>query len=54
MNLNVQFENVFNTVNKPAPVANLSSPYLGEILSTGNGLNALANRRINFNLRFSF
>ena len=54
LNLNVQLENVFNTVNYPAPVANLSSPFLGQSLSSGNGLNALANRRINFNLRFSF
>jgi len=54
LNLNVQLENVFNTVNYPAPVSNLSSPFLGQSLSAGNGLNALANRRVNFNLRFSF
>jgi hypothetical protein len=47
-------ENVFNTVNQPAPVANLSSSFLGQTLVSGNGLNALANRRVNINLRFSF
>jgi len=54
VNLNVQLENVFNTVNSPAPNAVLSSPFLGQTLVSGNGLNALANRRVNFNLRLSF
>jgi len=44
---------VLNTVNTPAPVTNLSSPFLGQSLA-GNGNNALANRRINFTLRFQF
>ncbi|HLH44461.1 MAG TPA: carboxypeptidase regulatory-like domain-containing protein [Bryobacteraceae bacterium] len=54
LNLNIQLENVFNTVNQPAPVAVLTSPFLGQSLVGGNGLNALANRRVNINLRFSF
>jgi Carboxypeptidase regulatory-like domain len=53
LNLNVEFQNLFNTVNKPAPVANLSSPLLGEIL-VGGGQNALWNRRTQLTLRFSF
>jgi hypothetical protein len=53
INANIEFQNVFNTVNKPAPVANLSSPYLGEILA-GAGQNALWNRRVQLSMRFSF
>ena len=53
LNLSAEIQNVFNTVNTPPPVANLSSPFLGQSLSP-NGNNALANRRVNFSLRFSF
>ncbi|HEY6346939.1 MAG TPA: carboxypeptidase-like regulatory domain-containing protein [Bryobacteraceae bacterium] len=53
LNANVEFQNLLNTVNKPAPVANLSSPFLGEILA-GGGQNALWNRRVQLVLRFSF
>jgi hypothetical protein len=53
INFNVEFQNVFNTVNKPAPVANLSSPFLGEILA-GGSQNALWNRRVQMVMRFSF
>ena len=54
MNFSAEIQNVFNTVNQPAPVANLSSPFLGQSLVSGGGLNALANRRVNVSLRFSF
>jgi hypothetical protein len=52
LNLSAQVRNVLNTVNTPAPVTNLSSPFLGQSLANGN--NALANRRVDLTLRLSF
>jgi len=53
VNLSAEIQNVLNTVNTPAPVTNLSSPFLGQSLA-GGGNNALANRRVSFSLRFQF
>ncbi|HEY7334359.1 MAG TPA: carboxypeptidase regulatory-like domain-containing protein [Bryobacteraceae bacterium] len=53
VNLSAEIQNVLNTVNTPAPVTNLSSPFLGQSLA-GTGGNALSNRRVNLSLRFSF
>jgi hypothetical protein len=52
VNLSAEIQNLLNTVNTPAPVTNLSSPFLGQSLAGGN--NAVANRRISFSLRFQF
>src|SRR5262249_12443958 len=53
LNLSAEIQNVFNTVNTPAPVTNLSSPFIGQSLA-GGGANALANRRVRFSFRFQF
>jgi hypothetical protein len=52
VNFSAEIQNLLNTVNTPAPVTNLSSPFLGQSLAGGN--NAVANRRISFSLRFQF
>ena len=52
VNLSAEIQNLLNTVNTPAPVTNLSSPFLGQSLAGGG--NAVANRRISFSLRFQF
>jgi hypothetical protein len=52
LNFSAEIQNLLNTVNTPAPVTNLSSPFLGQSLAGGG--NAVANRRISFSLRFQF
>lgn len=53
LTLGVQARNWINTVNRAAPVGNLSSPLLGQSLNIVNG-GSNANRRLEFNLRLNF
>lgn len=57
----IMFHNMFNTVNKGAPVGSLLSPLYGEVTSLsgggfgpGGGAAQAFNRRIDLSLRFSF
>jgi hypothetical protein len=59
--LTVQVRNLFNRTNKGAPVGNLRSPFFVESVSTaggfgfgGGGSQAAGNRRIEFEIEFSF
>lgn len=57
--LSVSARNLLNNVNLSTPVGNLSSPLFGESLSLAGGFgpmgaSAASNRRLDFNLRFSF
>ncbi|HVW11913.1 MAG TPA: hypothetical protein VHC90_25210, partial [Bryobacteraceae bacterium] len=60
LGLTIQATNVFNHVNLASPVGSLTSPFVGESLSsisTGQGLGGggvTGNRRIQFTLRFSY
>ena len=59
LTLSVSARNVLNHVNLASPVGNLSSPLFGQSLSLAGGFgpggeSAAANRRIDFQLRFSF
>ncbi len=62
LNLSVNFNNLFNTVNYSTPVGNLSSGRFGEYTSTSGGFGGFggfggsnsANRRIDLSVRFSW
>ena len=68
LNLSVNFNNLFNTVNFGAPIGNIASSRFGEYTSTGGGFfggfggggggfgggGSSANRRIELSARFSW
>jgi hypothetical protein len=64
LTISVYAQNAFNRVNPAAPVANISSPYFGQSLSSsagfgfgrggGSGGGAAASRRIELEVRLSF
>lgn len=60
LNLGINFNNLFNTVNLGTPIGNLSSSRFGQSTSTGGGFGGFgggggsANRRIELSARFSW
>lgn len=59
LNIGVNIQNLFNTVNLANPVSSMTSPTFGISRSTGGGFGGFggggsANRRIDLSLRFSF
>ena len=62
LNLGINFNNLFNTVNLGTPIGNLSSSRFGQSTSTGGGFggfgggggSSAANRRIELSARFSW
>ncbi len=56
LTLAVMARNVFNNVNPGLPVATLTSPLFGQSIGSATGFGAVnaLNRRIEFQLRFSF
>ena len=54
LGLSAQIRNLFNRNNLGTPVGNLSSSFFGNSLSTSSGSSAVGNRRIRFELTFSF
>ncbi len=56
--LSLSARNLFNTVNPGPPIGNLTSPQFGESTGLASGFgpqgNAANNRRVDFQIRFSF
>ena len=63
LNFSISVQNLFNNTNEGLPVGNLSSPFFGQAINTAGGFGrgggggdrqALGNRRVELQLRFSF
>jgi hypothetical protein len=61
LEFSVQIRNLFNRTNKATPVGNLRSPFFGQPVSLaggfgfgGGGTQAAGNRRVEFEVQFSF